>query len=103
MTAADAATADDDRARMAATLVDRLQSSLRGPLLLPHDAGFEEARTVWNAMIDRKPAAVARCLGTAAEKDRAMRVASLEVRADVARDEVPAEDPARCAEAGQEP
>jgi FAD/FMN-containing dehydrogenase len=34
-------------------------------VLLPGDSGYEETRTVWNAMIDRHPSAVARCLGTA--------------------------------------
>ncbi len=38
---------------------------LRGSLFLPGDAGYEESRTVWNAMIDRRPAAVVRCLGKA--------------------------------------
>ena len=42
-----------------------LKSRLRGPVYLPGDAGYEESRTVWNAMIDQKPAAVARCLGSA--------------------------------------
>jgi FAD/FMN-containing dehydrogenase len=44
---------------------DALKMRLRGPVFLPGDAGYEESRTVWNAMIDRKPAAVARCLGSA--------------------------------------
>jgi hypothetical protein len=44
---------------------DGLRLRLRGPLLLPGDVGYEESRTVWNAMIDRKPVAVARCLGNA--------------------------------------
>jgi FAD/FMN-containing dehydrogenase len=45
--------------------IQLLRTSLRGPLLAPGDAGYEESRLVWNAMIDRKPALVARCLGVA--------------------------------------
>ncbi|HEX5138648.1 MAG TPA: FAD-binding oxidoreductase [Planctomycetota bacterium] len=44
---------------------DALKAQLRGPVLLPGSAAYEESRTVWNAMIDRRPAAVARCLGAA--------------------------------------
>jgi FAD/FMN-containing dehydrogenase len=43
--------------------LDALRLRLRGPLLSPSDAGFGESRTVWNAMIDRRPAAVVRCVG----------------------------------------
>lgn len=46
-------------------VVQRLRSNLQGPVLLPGDTGYEEARTVWNAMIDKRPAVVARCLGVA--------------------------------------
>jgi len=41
------------------------KARLRGPVLTPGDAGYEDARTVWNSMIDRRPATVARCLGSA--------------------------------------
>ena len=41
------------------------RSRLRGPVLAPGDAGYEDSRTVWNAMIDRRPAMVVRCLGNA--------------------------------------
>ena len=42
-----------------------LKLRLRGPLIGPGEAGYEDSRTVWNGMIDRRPALVARCLGTA--------------------------------------
>jgi FAD/FMN-containing dehydrogenase len=45
--------------------LDGLKTSIRGPVFVPGDTGYEESRTVWNAMIDRRPAVVARCLGTA--------------------------------------
>jgi FAD/FMN-containing dehydrogenase len=40
-----------------------LKSSLRGQLLAAGDAGYEEARKVWNADIDKRPALIARCAG----------------------------------------
>src|SRR5438045_7507207 len=42
-----------------------LRDHLRGLLLLPSEPGYDEARSVWNAMIDRRPALIARCLGVA--------------------------------------
>jgi len=45
--------------------LDGLKMRLRGPVLAPGDVGYDESRTVWNGMIDRKPAVVVRCLGTA--------------------------------------
>ena len=45
--------------------VQGFKTSVRGPLLRPGDAGYDEARTVWNGMIDRKPALIARCAGVA--------------------------------------
>ena len=41
--------------------VERLRKRLRGQLLMPGDAGYEEARRVWNGLIDRRPALIARC------------------------------------------
>ncbi|MFC4603122.1 FAD-binding oxidoreductase [Rhodococcus kronopolitis] len=38
-----------------------LAATLRGDLITPSDAGYDAARAVYNAMIDRRPAAVARC------------------------------------------
>lgn len=45
--------------------VQELAASFRGPLLRPADAGYDEARSVWNGMIDKYPALIARCTGTA--------------------------------------
>jgi FAD/FMN-containing dehydrogenase len=46
-------------------LIEAFRSRLRGPLLLPSDSGYDDARAVWNGMIDRRPALVVRCLGVA--------------------------------------
>ena len=46
---------------IATTPYDELGSALRGALVTPTDPGYDEARAVYNAMIDRRPAAIARC------------------------------------------
>ncbi|WP_426990726.1 FAD-binding oxidoreductase [Pseudarthrobacter sp. Y6] len=45
--------------------VDELQTSFRGELVRPDDAGYDEHRRVWNGSIDRSPALIARCTGVA--------------------------------------
>jgi FAD/FMN-containing dehydrogenase len=45
--------------------LEDLKSRLKGSLLLRDDAGYDDARSVWNAMIDRQPALIVRCLGVA--------------------------------------
>lgn len=42
-----------------------LRSLQRGPVLRPGDRGYDQARRVWNGMIDRRPALIARCSGAA--------------------------------------
>jgi FAD/FMN-containing dehydrogenase len=45
--------------------VDQLAPSFSGRLLQPADDGYDEARRVHNGLIDKKPALIARCRGTA--------------------------------------
>jgi len=45
--------------------IEALQSQLRGEVIQPADPEYDQARTIWNAMIDRRPAAIARCSGVA--------------------------------------
>jgi FAD/FMN-containing dehydrogenase len=42
-------------------VVERFGSGLRGGLLRPGGAEYEEARTLWNGVIDKRPALIARC------------------------------------------
>ncbi|MEQ1800792.1 MAG: FAD-binding oxidoreductase [Gammaproteobacteria bacterium] len=48
---------------LARSTVRDFQASLRGPVLLPGQDGYDRARQVWNGMIDRRPALIARCSG----------------------------------------
>ena len=48
-----------------ATAVDTLRGTLRGETLTEGDDGYDDARAVWNAMIDRRPLLIARCKGVA--------------------------------------
>lgn len=40
-----------------------LKTGLAGSVIIPGDHGYEDSRTVWNAMIDKKPAFVVQCFG----------------------------------------
>src|SRR2546425_620954 len=46
---------------MAALTTDKLREQVRGDVIGPADEGYEQARRVYNAMIDRRPAVVVRC------------------------------------------
>jgi FAD/FMN-containing dehydrogenase len=45
--------------------IQALKTTLRGQLLRPEDSEYDGARRVFNAMIDRRPALIARCAGAA--------------------------------------
>ena len=45
-------------------LLDDLATSMQGDMVLPSDDRYEQARQVWNGMIDLYPAAVAQCAST---------------------------------------
>ncbi len=52
-------------ARLDEAAVEEFKASLRGELILPADASYDEARKIWNAMIDKRPALITRCAGVA--------------------------------------
>jgi FAD/FMN-containing dehydrogenase len=53
---------------------DAFTAAFRGQLLLPDTSGYDAARGIWNAMIDRRPALIARC-GTAGDVALAVHLA----------------------------
>jgi len=54
--------------------IDTFRTDLRGQLLTPADGDYDAARRIWNAMIDKRPALIARCEG-AADVGKAVRFA----------------------------
>jgi FAD/FMN-containing dehydrogenase len=44
--------------------IEELRRGFKGTVLLPGDADYDGARKIWNAMIDKRPAVIARCATT---------------------------------------
>ena len=57
-------TLDASTTRIPQDIVAALRGKLRGTVALPGEDGYDAARTVWNAMVDRRPGLVVRCLDT---------------------------------------
>jgi FAD/FMN-containing dehydrogenase len=47
-----------------ASKIEELKSGFTGELLLPSDGAYDNARQIWNAMIQKRPAVIARCATT---------------------------------------
>jgi FAD/FMN-containing dehydrogenase len=58
-----AVTSDGRAITLACAEVEELRRSLRGLLLTRGDIGYDEARRIWNAAFDRRPALIVRCIG----------------------------------------
>lgn len=51
--------------QMASSGIEELRTTMAGPVIGPGDPDYDDARTLWNADIDRRPAMIARCLSAA--------------------------------------
>jgi len=51
--------------RIEPTTVEKFAEQVHGQVLQSGDDGYDDARSVWNGMIDKKPAAIVRCAGAA--------------------------------------
>ena len=65
MTGLTVETSDGGSTSISSEDLEALSASLRGSVSGPGEDSFEQARTLWNAMIDRKPGLVIHCQGTA--------------------------------------
>jgi FAD/FMN-containing dehydrogenase len=68
-------TIDGKTASVSPEALEALKAELRGELALPGTPGYDEARTLWNAMIDRRPAVIVRAAG-ASDVIQAVRMAA---------------------------
>jgi FAD/FMN-containing dehydrogenase len=60
-----ATTLEGSRTNLNDADVESLRNGLRGELVIAGDAGFDQARRVWNGNVDRRPALIVRCAGVA--------------------------------------
>ena len=55
----------NDVTRLGEATIADLRQALRGQLVGPGDPDYDDARAIWNAAHDRRPALIARCAGAA--------------------------------------
>ncbi|MHA2350434.1 MAG: FAD-binding oxidoreductase [Candidatus Thorarchaeota archaeon] len=58
-------TLSGEEALLAEDAVENLKGQIQGDVLLPSDNDYDQARKIWNGMIDKHPALIARCTGPA--------------------------------------
>ncbi len=58
-------TSEGSTVDLGSDVLEPLSATLAGRLLRPGSPGYDESRTIWNAMIDRKPGLIIRCTSTA--------------------------------------
>ena len=56
---------DQRGAQVSDAAINGLRGSVAGSVALPGEPGYDEARTLWNAMVDRRPALVVRAANAA--------------------------------------
>lgn len=65
MTGITAVTIDAKTRTIEQDSLQNLQTLIRGKVITPFDSSYDETRKIWNDMIDRKPAFIVQCTGTA--------------------------------------
>lgn len=63
MNAISVATISGNKVAVDPSALENLAASIRGQLVTPENTDYDNVRAIWNAMIDRKPALMVRCLG----------------------------------------
>jgi FAD/FMN-containing dehydrogenase len=58
-------TLDGGTTTVAQESIDALAASLRGDLLTSESPGYDDARSIWNAMVDKRPGMIVQCAGAA--------------------------------------
>ncbi|MCK5653450.1 MAG: FAD-binding oxidoreductase [Gemmatimonadetes bacterium] len=59
------ATTSGTTTNLAEEAIEGFAAGLRGELITPDSSGYDDARSIWNAMIDRRPGLIVECAGAA--------------------------------------